>query len=39
MVTALEWAERNDRSEPSARPAMEWITVVMQALAPAGAPP
>jgi Fe-S-cluster containining protein len=29
MVTALEWAERNDRSEPPARPAKEWIRLVM----------
>ena len=34
MVTALEWAERNERSEPPARPAMDWITVVMQRVAP-----
>lgn len=32
MVTALEWADRHDRSEPPARPAREWIAAVMTAL-------
>jgi Fe-S-cluster containining protein len=32
MVTALEWTKNHASKEPSARPAKEWIGVVMQAM-------
>jgi hypothetical protein len=31
---SLEWSEANERNEPSARPAKEWLGVVMGAMAP-----
>jgi Fe-S-cluster containining protein len=32
MVTALEWTDKHASKEPSARPAKEWLGVVMEAM-------
>ena len=33
LVLALEWAEAHESKEPPARPAKEWLGVVMGAMA------